>query len=156
VNERLRNTALIIGTAFVAKELSNFAFNSRGKADIYERSRLRFGYYASEISGRHDLPFQAAHINHKRGKHYNQPSNGILVTVDEHLIDHILREGENGLTRAGNYAAIQLLTNQVFDLPKGREILADIYNFTETPDAYDQWKQKIQEALDFEDQLALL
>lgn len=146
MNEKLRNTALILGTAFIASELSTLAFSSRSRYEIKDRAIERLGFLGSEISGRTDMPLQCAHISHKRGPRYNNPSNGYYCTVDEHLIDHILRVGENGLTRSGNYAAIHLLTKQIRDVA-GDDLIWAAYDFTEQPNAYDIWKGKINEIL---------
>jgi len=102
------------------------AFSRGTRQEIIRRATDRFGYPASEISGRNDMPLQAAHINHnRRNPHYDDPDNGILMTVDEHLQDHIEREGCNGLTKAGNRLAIDLLSRQLEDLNKVHDIDPD-------------------------------
>lgn len=93
------------------------AFSRNTKRLIVERAIEKYGRPASEISGRDDMPLQAAHIDHDRSNpHYDDPDNGVLMTIDEHLKDHILREGENGLTKAGNKMAIDLLSREIQDL----------------------------------------
>lgn len=93
------------------------AFSRHTRRLIVERVVEKHGKPVSEISGRDDMPLQAAHINHdKKSPDYDNPDNGILMTVDEHLRDHISREGKNGLTIAGNKLAIELLSKQIEDL----------------------------------------
>lgn len=51
---------------------------------------------------------EATHINHdKRRKGYDSPSNGRMLTVDEHYMDHYNRHGRNGLTLRGNLWALR-------------------------------------------------
>lgn len=146
MNERLRNTVLASVGLLAVAEVSRLAFSSRSRYEIKDRAIERLGYLGSEISGRNDMPLQCAHINHKRGPYYNDPSNGFYATVDEHLIDHILRERENGLTVAGNHEAIKLLTRQIHDIA-GDDLIWAAYDFAERDGAYETWKQKIQEVL---------
>ena len=72
--------------------------------------------WASEQSGKsfHDGHMvHAAHLNHDRlHPDYNSPSNGILLTVEEHLAQHVSARGrarEIGLTEPGNEYAIKML-----------------------------------------------
>src|SRR5690606_27956765 len=110
-----------------------------------ERAYNRFGKVCSEISGRDDSPLHAAHLNHKRKTgYYNSPENGFLATVEEHLIDHILREGENGLTRSANYSAINSLTKQLVEI-EGKEALERVYEYVNKEDAKNEWMEKIKE-----------
>lgn len=53
---------------------------------------------------------QVAHIDHsKSNPRYDDVSNGRLLTVEEHLQDHINREGRNGLPKHQNDFAIRKL-----------------------------------------------
>lgn len=93
----------------------------------------------SEISGRGDLPLHAAHLDHNRKKRkYNEPVNGVYLTIVEHLKDHIFREGQNGLSIADNQAAIASLTKQVVNL-KGERVVWEIYDQLEQPGAVEEW-----------------
>ena len=57
---------------------------------------------------------QAAHIDHnKANPRYNDPSNGRTLCLDDHLTDHILRHGRNGLTKEGNLWAIDMLRRKI-------------------------------------------
>jgi hypothetical protein len=59
---------------------------------------------------------QVAHIDHsKSNPRYNDPSNGRLLGTGEHMWDHILREGKNGLNKAQNDWAILQLWNRFWD-----------------------------------------
>lgn len=87
------------------------AFNKKARYQIHERANSM-----SEISGRTDH-LHAAHINHDRKSgFYNMPFNGVLMTIDEHLIDHYCRENINGLSLRGNYMAISALVKHVEDI----------------------------------------
>ena len=60
-------------------------------------------------SGRTDN-LEVAHIDHsKTNVNYDSESNGRLLTVDEHLQDHINREGRNGLPKYQNDWAVKQL-----------------------------------------------
>jgi len=53
---------------------------------------------------------EAAHITHDRSDPmYNHESNGRMLTTRNHYLDHINRVGRNGLTLAGNNAALRLI-----------------------------------------------
>ena len=93
----------------------------------------------SEVSGVKYEPLQAAHINHKRKTgYYNCPTNGVLMTVAEHLMDHVLREGENGLTKAQNFYAISSLSRQV-EIVYGKERMFYILEMCEDPLKHGWW-----------------
>jgi hypothetical protein len=138
--ERLLTASVLLVGAY---ELSRYAFNSKARYTIRERAIETGGRLQSEISGRIDAPLQAAHINHRRGRHYNDPCNGVLMTVDEHLIDHIVREGENGLSKTGNYYARESLTHQVVS-ELGKGALERVYLFADRDDAKDIWWNYIE------------
>ena len=53
---------------------------------------------------------EVAHISHdKKKSNYNDPSNGRTLTTLEHLVDHLNRDGRNGLTGEQNSWAIMRL-----------------------------------------------
>ena len=74
--------------------------------------RKRAGY-KSEISGEKDY-LEASHLDHNRKNPlYDDPSNGHLVTIYEHLQEHIEREGMNGLSFVNNRWAIARLKERI-------------------------------------------
>jgi hypothetical protein len=78
--ERLVHTALeIAATASVAFLLTN-AFSKKTRREIWERAGG-----VSELSGEGGR-VECAHYNHDRsGPAYDDPNNGLLVTIYEHL-----------------------------------------------------------------------
>jgi hypothetical protein len=53
---------------------------------------------------------QVAHIDHsKTNPNYDSETNGRLLTVQEHIVDHVNREGRNGLPVHQNQWAIKRL-----------------------------------------------
>jgi len=51
---------------------------------------------------------ECAHIDHNRdNSNYDDPSNGRLLCKRDHYLDHLHREGRNGLTRENNLFALQ-------------------------------------------------
>lgn len=100
----------------IAVELSNYAFSLQSRNKIRDRARSKLGYVGSEVSGvpEWEEHMEAAHIDHSRDNpDYDNPENGVLMTVAEHLVDHIEREGRNGLSRRHNLEAIQSLKQRV-------------------------------------------
>lgn len=85
--------------------LLNSAFSWKSKQIIKQRDGNK-----SAVSGKTGL-LHAAHIDHDKSKtKYDDPSNGRLLTVEEHLNDHINRAGRNGLSEsANNWAITQLM-----------------------------------------------
>lgn len=80
------------------------AFSLPVKRKIWQRDGGQ-----SVWSGRTDN-LEVAHIDHsKTNPNYDSESNGRLLTVDEHLQDHINREGRNGLPKHQNAWAVQQL-----------------------------------------------
>lgn len=118
ITVRGKEILLSVAALGIATEAARWAFSARTKRQIVSRATdPEDGIAKSEVSGRYDEPLQAAHINHSRSSgYYDNPDNGVLMTVSEHLIDHIQREGKNGLTKSGNRLAIHLLKEQIVDL----------------------------------------
>lgn len=84
--------------------LTHAAFSWKTKEIIKKRDGNK-----SVLSGETEN-LHAAHINHdKNNPQYDNPSNGRLLTVEEHLQDHINRAGRNGLTEEQNNWAISML-----------------------------------------------
>lgn len=80
------------------------AFSWKSKQIIKQRDKNK-----SAFSGK-EGQLHAAHIDHTKNDRYDDPSNGRLLTVEEHLADHINRAGRNGLSiEANNWAIQQLL-----------------------------------------------
>ncbi len=105
-----RHVELILGGVSLAliSQILLGAFSKRTRGVIYDRARKRFGRLASEKSGKYDEPLECAHINHDpNNPKYDDPSNGRLLTLSEHLADHENRAGRNGLLPKENDWAIQ-------------------------------------------------
>lgn len=115
-----RNVELILGGASLAliAQILLGGFSLETRTEIRERAKRRFGgKLASEKSGRDDEPLECAHINHDpRLPSYDRPSNGRLLTLSEHLADHINREGRNGLTLEQNRWAIEEIQKRLAEL----------------------------------------
>jgi len=96
-----------------------FSLDTRNR--IRDRAVKKFGRLCSEWSGRDDEPLQAAHWDHsKNSPRYDDPQNGRLLTLTEHLEDHIRRAGRNGLSKRDNDAAIASLKSQIKKFEKQR------------------------------------
>lgn len=98
-------------TSFISLNLllwviwTGFSLETRRK--IYARVRAEHGKLQSEKSGISNEPLECAHINHDpTDPNYDHESNGVLLTVAEHLDDHFEREENNGLTLEQNRWAI--------------------------------------------------
>lgn len=106
------------------------AFSKRSREEIKRRAN-----YKPEIVGVEILTgelMQCAHVSHKRKTgYYNCPSNGFYASVSDHLVDHILREGQNGLTRTQNYYAILGLTQQIISI-YGKSRLVTIHKYADS------------------------
>lgn len=90
------------------------AFSLATRNAIHDRSRKRFGHLASEKSGKDDEPLECAHIDHDyRKPGYDRPGNGRLLTLSEHLADHINRAGRNGLSKEDNDWAIEQIRMRI-------------------------------------------
>lgn len=109
--------ALGIGAGLLIFESLTWSFSQFSRYSIKDRARRTQGRLVSELSGRWDMPLECAHFDHnKLNPEYDHPSNGVLMTVDEHLLDHINRAGENGLTKDENDWAIKQLMIRVADI----------------------------------------
>ena len=91
----------IIGGIYL---LSNCAFSSGIRKQIFNRDMGRDAWDGSTEN------LEAAHIAHDRSDpRYNHPSNGRLLCRRNHYIDHWNTAGTNGLSIAGNNAALRLI-----------------------------------------------
>lgn len=115
------------------------AFNSKARYAIKERANGM-----SEISGKTGH-LNCAHIDHfPNSGYYNQPFNGVLMAIDEHLIDHLARKGQNGLTVSGNFMAIAALTRSVESV-YGRSYLEAIEWLGKQRDFQSDWQKRIMD-----------
>ncbi len=104
----LKPLLLILGVAFV----SQFAFSKNVRKQIFNRDQGKSKW--SNEPGE-----EAAHVNHsKSSPDYNTPENGRMLTKREHYIDHYNRAGRNGLSIAGNIAALRLIWKRLTDTEK--------------------------------------
>jgi len=83
------------------------AFNPQTRKQILDRDQ-----HQCVICGRTDC-LEAAHIDHQRNERYDDPSNGRTLCVEDHLKDHILRHGRNGLSLRQNEWAIEKIKERV-------------------------------------------
>jgi hypothetical protein len=58
----------------------------------------------------------ASHIDHTKGLGYQSVENGELLCLKHHLVAHIERDGENGLTESQNRWAIRMLCERIASL----------------------------------------
>lgn len=99
----------ILEPSFIAIEPAEFAFSKKTRGIIYQRDHGK-----SVISGS-DVNIEAAHISHdKKLPNYDSPSNGRLLTAVEHLVDHKVRAGRNGLAENHNNWAIKMIQKKLF------------------------------------------
>lgn len=90
----------IIGTVVL---LSQWAFSRNVRQQILNRDKV------DVWTGETDK-LEAAHITHdKQDPLYNDTSNGRMLTTKHHYLDHLNRAGRNGLSIAGNDAALRLI-----------------------------------------------
>lgn len=102
--------------------LTGFSMETRNK--IRDRARAKLGYLGSEKSGRRDEPLQCSHINHSKDfEGYDTPENGVLLTISEHLQEHIKTAGKNGLSKENNDHAIASLRQQIHIFYKQKDKL---------------------------------
>lgn len=91
--------------------LSNCAFSRNVRNKIWQRAGGK-----SELSGLSEADgysLECAHLNHSRDyPRYNDPSNGRLLTTEEHLADHLHRT-DNGLDESGNTWAVRKLRERL-------------------------------------------
>lgn len=79
------------------------AFTSGVRKRIFNRDR-------ADVWDGETEKLEAAHITHdKSDPMYNHESNGRMLTARNHYIDHVNRVGRNGLSLAGNNAALRLI-----------------------------------------------
>lgn len=92
--------------------VSLLAFSRGARREV----RIRAGY-KSEISGRDDMPLDASHIIHaRRYPKYNDPTNGVLMTIEEHLWYHEAFEAFPrlvGLSYQNNQKAVNSLRDRL-------------------------------------------
>lgn len=89
--------------------LSNFAFTRSVRRQIWSRDGG-----VSALSGRSDQKRECAHWDHDRSNpYYNHKDNGRLLLVSEHYMDHVDREGENGLSLDGNQFALEKIWDRM-------------------------------------------
>lgn len=87
--------------------LSQFAFTRPIRREIHTRDEVDVWDGATER-------LECAHITHdKSDPRYNDTSNGRLLTIRNHYLDHYNREGRNGLTKAGNDWALRAIWNRL-------------------------------------------
>lgn len=115
--KRGTQTALILGGLYFA----TYAFTSNKRESIRKRA-----VNASELSRRTDRPLECSHLNHKRGRGYQDVENGILVTDIEHLAYHLYHIHQPeiiGLTEVQNGWAMDRIRDRVtgFNYIKGIE-----------------------------------
>lgn len=85
---------VVIGLAF-SKKVRDEIFRRDGGADVWNGVKERL---------------DAAHINHdKLYELYNHASNGRMLTIRNHFIDHMNRHGRNGLDKLNNTLAMIML-----------------------------------------------
>jgi hypothetical protein len=103
-SEITKDLLLILGVTF----LSQFAFSWKSKQIIHQRDNNQ-----SVLSGETE-DLECAHLDHSRENPlYDDPSNGRLLTTEEHLHDHINRSGRNGLSQTHNNWAIARLKERL-------------------------------------------
>ncbi len=102
------------------------AFSQRTLGELRDRAKRKHGCVASEESGKRSLgiPLDGSHNNHYEGQHhpdYNQPRNGRLLTIYEHLREHQQARPlpdnpdmlDNGLSVEGNLRAIEFMQTTI-------------------------------------------
>lgn len=95
---------LILGAVTIS---SLFAFSSGVRKRIFQRDRADVWTGETE-------KLEAAHITHDRSDpNYNSETNGRMLSTRNHYIDHVNRVGRNGLSLAGNNAALRLIWNRL-------------------------------------------
>jgi hypothetical protein len=95
------------GLAVTGLLLSQFAFSGGVRNQILERD----GHKCVVCGSTEHL--EAAHKNHSRGKNYNHPEMGRTLCSACHLDEHQMMAGLNGLSKAQNDWAIQMLEQRV-------------------------------------------
>jgi hypothetical protein len=126
---------------FAIQQYSQMAFGKKTREEIRERAGNR-----SEVSGRDDMPLHASHFFHGRGEAEQDKGNGILLTVAEHVAQHMkYRDNPEdiGLSRRENEWAIFILVRNVVDWVRGnngtmQDVATEINNAREDLD--EAWK----------------
>lgn len=117
---RLEKTR-VIEKLFTAASLSvmffalTAQFSYQSKEKIKERVRRRYGRLCSERSGIYGVPLEASHRNHQRCNGYDDPKNGELLTIYEHLLVHEGWSTQNtlGLSKRDNDFAIRSIKERI-------------------------------------------
>lgn len=107
-------------TAYALIHLSSFAFSRQTRRKIWRRAGGR-----SELTGYSHMKLECAHYDHDRSNpDYDNPDNGRLLTVQEHLEDHLMYRDTavdnrgllaNGLTPEANEWAIKKIQERLPD-----------------------------------------
>lgn len=114
MRERELNVILAGVSLALISQILLGAFSLETRNAIRDRVRKKYGRLQSEKSGRSDEPLECAHINHNpKYRKYDDPSNGRLLTISEHLEDHLNRAGRNGLTPDENMWAIERIRERL-------------------------------------------
>ncbi|BCX13733.1 MAG: hypothetical protein KatS3mg085_265 [Candidatus Dojkabacteria bacterium] len=97
--------------------LGSFAFSKASRKAIWERAKG-----VSELSGERTRRMECAHLDHDQTKnYYDDPNNGLLVTIFEHHAHHLFFEGRAfliGLSEEANEVAIQKTWDRIFEFEK--------------------------------------
>lgn len=113
------------------------AFNRKARYEIRVRAGNR-----SDVSGREDH-LNCAHFDHtKDTAWYNRASNGCLLTIDEHLVDHLARVGTNGLSISANMMAVSALSRKVEEA-YGKELLDAILYLGKQYEFCSEWQKRL-------------
>lgn len=94
------------------------AFSMSTKRIIKHRARMANPErrLVSEVSGTNTYKMHAAHYNHRKDENYDNPDNGVLLTLPEHFYHHLSYRGKAelmGLTEEQNENAIKSLYVQM-------------------------------------------
>lgn len=104
----MRRELLLLAETAGVVALSQWAFSLKSRNAIRDRD----GHKCIICGSTEHL--EAAHLNHdKRSPDYDNPANGALLCSSDHLLDHIEREGENGLTVPQNQWSIREIRKRV-------------------------------------------
>lgn len=111
--EAAAGATAILGAFF----LSTFAFSRKSRQAIWERAGG-----VSELSGQRTNRMECAHLNHFKDKNltwYDNPENGLLVTLFEHAAHHrmfMLNPRAIGLTYKANKSAYYSILERIYKL----------------------------------------
>jgi hypothetical protein len=134
----IASTAAIIGiTGLIISEASRLAFKTKTRKSIKSWARNR-----SEVSNENGRPLECSHVNHDRDSgYYNNPINGMLLTDEEHWIQHTDFIGYArfiGLTEEENGWAIDELQIRIDDFNSQHNI----------PPMSDEFAEKLSQRID--------